>query len=652
MPTRIAFLWHMHQPEYTDADTGEVILPWVRLHATHSYNDMAAMLERHPRVKATVNFVPVLVKQLEQAAGGEAPERFLRLFRARPEELSAADRAFIVRQFFMIDEERGVRPLPRYAELFERRKSTEDFTHDELRDLQVLFNLAWMGFAARAENDVVRGLLAKGRAFSEDDKRALFDAQQNILSNVLGRWKTLAERGQVELSTTPYYHPILPLLCDTHVARRAMPDAPLPARMSFEPDAQAQVKLAKRAHEEAFGESPAGMWPAEGSVSPEALEVFAEHGVRWLATDEGNLFRSKPPPAHPGLLYQAWQTDTLRGPVRISFRDRTLSDRIGFTYAKMPVADAVADFLSLVDEADARAKEAGLPGALIPIILDGENAWEHYEGKGEAFLDSLYRAIGDRFETVTMSDATRYPTGRIERLHSGSWIESNFRIWIGQPVDNLAWRLLGEVRALVTEAEAGGEIDSDALERARRLVWSAQGSDWFWWYGGDFHTENAREFDALFRGRLLKAAALVGAKAPSRLLEPLYSPAGDEPVGDFATSTGSYEAKGGHGAMYQGHLLVSSVDYALDGNGLRLRLNTAGSLGNLAIRLLVNERVVDVLPDMTVETDAGLEVLLPPESFEASDSLRLAVSVRHGESEVERLPPAGWIEVRVPRDSQ
>lgn len=649
MATRIAFLWHMHQPAYTDADSGEAILPWVRLHATHSYNDMAAMLERHPRVKATVNFVPILVEQLEKAAGGDVRERFVEHTRKRPEELSDAERDFIVRQFFMIDYERGVRPLPRYAELFERRKTTTDFTNDELRDLQVLFNLSWMGFAARAENAVVGRLLAKGRDFDEADKTALLDAQQSILSNVLVRWKALAERGQVELSTTPYFHPILPLLCDTDSARRAMPDAPLPERLRFEADAKAQVSLALQAHERVFGHRPAGMWPAEGSVSPEALDVFSARGVGWVATDEGNLFRSRPAPAQPGLLYQAWQSDTADGPIRLVFRDRTLSDRIGFTYAKMPAEDAVADFISLVQAAEASARQAGLPSALVPIILDGENAWERYDGRGEAFLDALYRRLGSSVETVTMSEATRHPTGRIERIHSGSWINSNYRVWIGQPVDNLAWELLGQVRALVTEAEASEDVDPDVIEQAKLLVWSAQGSDWFWWYGEDFHTDNALEFDALFRGRLLKAAALVNASAPSRLLHPL--PVGNERSTDTWQSAGLYEAKGAQGAMYQAQPLVSSVRYRLDEQRLLLRLKTAVPPEEMVVSLLVDGRTVDVpIETATVADDVVDLVLSPPAP--TSNRVRFAVSVRRSGAEVERLPRDGWIDVRSTSDSK
>lgn len=645
MAIRIAFLWHMHQPAYTDADTGEAILPWVRLHAAHSYNDMAAMLERHPRIRATVNFVPVLVEQLVQAARGDIRERFVEVTRKRPEELSDAERAFIVQQFFMLDYERGVRPLPRYAQLFERRKSTNDFTNDELRDLQVLFNLAWMGFAARAENDTVKRLFEKGRDFDEGDKAALLEAQNSILSNVLGRWKSLAERGQVELSTTPYFHPILPLLCDTDSARRAMPDAPLPARLRFESDAKAQVKLARQAHELTFGHRPNGMWPAEGSVSPEALEVFAEQGVEWLATDEGNLFRSHPAPAHPGLLYQAWQSDTAHGPIRLAFRDRTLSDRIGFTYAKMSAEDAVSDFLNLVQDADSRARQAGLPNALIPIILDGENAWEHYEENGEAFLDALYRTLGPNLETVTMTEATRHPTGRIERIHSGSWINSNYRVWIGQPVDNLAWELLGEVRALVDAAE-----DSESTEQAKRLVWSAQGSDWFWWYGEDFHTDTALEFDALFRGRLLKAAALVGASAPSRLRQSLlFSPVVDR-ENDAWPSAGLYEAKGGQGAMYQAQPLVLSVRYHFDDLNLLLSLKTSAPLEGAELWLLVNERTVNIPADAV--GDDTIDLAFPLAQLGSNDSIRLAVSVRRGESEVERLPRSGWIDVRLPPDSK
>jgi alpha-amylase/alpha-mannosidase (GH57 family) len=527
MGVRLALLWHMHQPMYTDPATGEAILPWVRFHATHAYYDMGRVLDRHPSVKATVNFVPSLLEQLEGAASGTARERYLELTRARPQELSEHERRFVVEHFFMADHEQVIRPLPRFWELLQLKSAARGdlaaFGDQDLLDLQVLFNLGWMGFAARQDEPEVARLVAKGARFDEADKAALLDAQQRVLRAVVPLWRRLADRGQVELSTTPYYHPILPLLCDSDSARRAMPEARLPRRFSHPGDARAQVKLAIEKHFATFGRAPSGMWPAEGSVSPEAAAVLASEGVRWIATDEGNLFRSQPSPAQRGQLYQAWSYDAGGHPLAIGFRDRTLSDRIGFTYARMHPRDAVADFIGQLRRAEADARTAGLHDPLVPVVLDGENAWERYVGAGEEFLDSLHQALATTpgLVTQTMSAALAKPTARLTHLHSGSWIDSNFRVWIGHQEDNEGWNLLGEVRTLVAKHEDAGDVPAERLEQAKRLLYQAEGSDWFWWYGDDFDTENAAEFDALFRDRLVRAATLVGEAPPWKANEPI-----------------------------------------------------------------------------------------------------------------------------------
>ncbi|HEY6101360.1 MAG TPA: glycoside hydrolase, partial [Anaeromyxobacter sp.] len=245
---RLAFLWHMHQPPYQDAETGEYLMPWVRLHATRAYYDMAWMLERHPRIRCTVNFTPVLLEQLEDYVAGTARDRFLELTDRPAGELGPEERQAILRSFFMVDWERHVRPVPRYSELLQKRgrdvrhadvaRLAAGFTEDELTDLQVHFNLAWMGFGARADDEGIRALHEKGRDYSREDVAYLLGAQREIVGQIVPRWRALAQRGQVELSTTPYYHPILPLVCDTDAARRALPAVALPPRFAHPEDAR------------------------------------------------------------------------------------------------------------------------------------------------------------------------------------------------------------------------------------------------------------------------------------------------------------------------------------------------------------------------------------------------------------------------------
>src|SRR5713101_6652034 len=396
------------------------------------------------------------------------------------------------------------RPVARYSELLDKRgtdlrqidllERQAAFTAQELRDLQVQFVLAWMGFTARREEPRSSERVAKERGYTEEEKIAAVDAQRRIASRIVPRWRALAERGQVEITCSPFYHPILPLIVDSDSARRAMPAASLPPRFSYPQDAREQVlRGIERARVE-FGQAPHGMWPSEGSVSPEVIDLLAACGVRWCATDQGILERSElelgsalpdgyPAHYHP---YLAGADHA----VTVLFRDRELSDRIGFRYAKSDPREAAQDLISRIADTE--------PEALVTLALDGENPWEHYPGSGEGFLEALYRGLaGGAVRTVLPRDELReHPArARIARLHSGSWIDSNFRIWIGHPEDNAAWTMLGEARAVLAEAEEKGELAKEQLEAARGHLFVAEGSDWFWWYGDDFTTENAPEVD-------------------------------------------------------------------------------------------------------------------------------------------------------------
>jgi alpha-amylase/alpha-mannosidase (GH57 family) len=708
---RLAFLWHMHQPLYREPVTGEYLLPWVRLHATRAYHDMAWMLERHPAIRCTVNFTPVLLEQLEDYVEGRAHDRWQELTARPAADLTLDQRVAILRSFFMVGWEQNVQPLPRYWEILQKRgrdlrhvdvaRLARDFTPRELTDLQVLFNLAWCGFGALADDEGLRSLKEKGGDFDQADVEYVLGAQRRILAGILPRWRRLAERGQVELSSTPYFHPILPLLCDTDSALRALPGLSLPTRFSHPEDARWQVREAIARHARHFGAPPAGMWPAEGSVSPEALEVLAEEGIRWAASDEGVLLHSLDGGAtRLRALYRPWRVAAGRGgDLRMLFRDRSLSDVIGFTYAKVPAREAAADFVANALTAGAAWAEAGIQGAAtVGVFLDGENAWEYYPGSGHDFLDGLYRAIASTpdLETVTMSEATAGEDGpRIERIHSGSWIESSYRIWIGHREDMEAWTALGRARDAVAAAEEARTVPPEVLERARRHVYAAEGSDWFWWYGEDFSTELAVEFDSLFRGHVARAALLVGAPPPPEALEPIKRTGaavdGDakplreptvliSPRIDGRESTyfewqgaGLYRPGQHRGSMYGGSQGFCALHFGFDVGSLYLRLDPAESPERTAevatgIRLAFHgdpivKVTLPVLADGQVhlgrlgEAAAGqvcfgqvLEAAVPFSALGLAPGARAAftVHVLRGEVEVERLPRYGFVVFAVP----
>ncbi|BDG09293.1 glycoside hydrolase family 57 protein [Anaeromyxobacter paludicola] len=706
--TRVAFLWHMHQPLYREPETGEYLMPWVRLHATRAYYDMAWMLERHPGVRCTVNFTPVLLEQLEDYARGTARDRFLDLTARPAEELGPEERQQLLKSFFMVDWETVIRPLPRYWSLLHQRgrdirqidlaRTAERFTTADLTDLQVLFNLGWMGFGALADDEGLRALREKGRDFGRADVDYLLAAQRRIVGEIAPRWRRLAERGQVELSTTPYFHPILPLVCDTDVARRALPGLPLPQRFAWPEDARWHVREAIAVHERIFGRRPDGMWPAEGSVSPEALEVFASEGVGWLCTDEAVLFRSlSPDPPRLRTLYRPWLAEAGAGrAVRMLFRDRGLSDLIGFTYARTPAREAVADLVSHLESIGTAWTDAELDGpATVGVFLDGENPWEHFQGSGFEFLDELYRQLegSQTLATATVSEATAAPAGpAIARIHSGSWIEGSYRIWIGHQEDRQAWTALAKAREALEQVR---DVPPERLDRARRHLYAAEGSDWYWWYGEDFTTELAAEFDSLFRGHVLAACHLVGAPPPPEALEPikrvgptaaaalkplreptlLLSPRldGQETTYFEWQGAGLYRPGQHRGSMFGGAQAFNVLHFGFDLGRLYLRLDPAESpersrevASSVRVELTCDgrtERVEFALTDggpfagRWREGPLGeaafariLELGVPFAPLQLAPRARVAVAVHvlRGGVAVERLPRYGYLDVQVP----
>jgi len=696
---RVVFLWHLHQPEYRDPLSGQPVLPWVRLHSTRAYNDMAAALERHEKARVVVNWAPSLLLQLEAYASGAAVDRDEEIARKPADALTPLERAHVLRQGFSADWDVWVKPVPRYAELLAKRgsdlsrvdlaRAQETFSAQDLLDLQVHFMLAWMGFAARREQPLVVELLGKERGFTDAEKTQLLDTSRDIARRIVPRWKALLQRGIVEISCSPMFHPILPLLVDSDSARRAMPDAALPPRFQYPQDAREQVRRGLTRTERDFGTRPVGMWPSEGSVSPEVLQILGTEGVRWCATDQGNLERSdmdqpadgKPPDGKP-LHHVPW----LCGQVAMFFRDRDLSDRIGFRYARIDAREAAADLLG-------RIASAG-KDATVTLALDGENPWERYPRSGEPFLDALYQGLGDKVVPVLPREelASRPPRRRIGRIHSGSWIESSFRIWIGHPEDNQAWTLLGQARAALEKARP--ELPEDRFEKAYQAALAAEGSDWFWWYGDDFATDNAPEFDALFRRNVEQVFRSIGVTPPERLARPIIAPSKDKaqaraislvprrlihPLIDgysrsyFEWSGAGFYRPGSNagGSMYQGGGAFSQLWYGFSLAHLYLRLDPAqgaDTSGELRILLVLDktertlrmevrpggaecpvldergEKVGSGYSGTIVELAVGTAAL----GLSPSDRAGLLLRLMRNGLEVDRLPRYGELELVVP----
>ena len=534
--TRVAFLWHMHQPFYQDLLTGEHTLPWVRLHALKDYWGMVAVLREFPDVRMTFNLVPSMLVQLEAFANDQARDRHLEVGLKPADALTEDERAFAVANFFHAHGPRMIAPYPRYAELLSRRNGSgslsarsqaAQFSVDDLRDLQVWHKLTWIDPLYTAEDARVRALIEKDRGYTEEDKKTLRAVELDLLRRVVPEYRAAAERQQIELSTSPFYHPILPLLCDTDVYLRTHPASRMPRERFRHPeDALDQLERAVAYHEGLFGRRPDGLWPSEGSVSDAMVPLVARAGFRWMATDEEILARTtgsgffRSGDGHiqqPDQLYRPYAVGSGEASVACGFRDHALSDLIGFTYSGWSAQRAADDFVHRLVEGGRRFHAAAGGEATIFVILDGENAWEHYEGQGRPFLRSLYGRLAHHPElrTVTMSEACAHPTGTLPHIFPGSWINGDFYIWIGHADDHRAWGQLADARRALESAASG--VSDAAVAQAREELLVAEGSDWFWWYGDDHSSEHDLEFDELFRRHVRNVYRAIDAPIPEEL---------------------------------------------------------------------------------------------------------------------------------------
>ncbi|MBI4567776.1 MAG: alpha-amylase/alpha-mannosidase [Planctomycetes bacterium] len=556
----VAFLWHFHQPYYRNDVTGEVALPWARLHGVKDYTGMALLLRRFPGVRATINFVPSLLRQLEETDHLFEHDPWLRLSAKPAADLDEAERAFLLREFFWGPPATMIAPHRRYAELLALRggpdhlgaeRHVRRFTEADLRDTQVWANLAWFHPLLIEDDTFLAGLVKKERGYTEEEKTRLLHAQVARLPRVVELYRELQDRGQIELTVTPYYHPILPLLLDWSCVRDAHPHAPLaPGWEPLEDDAVSQTERALAAFERRFGRRPRGVWPAEGAVSEAAAALLVRAGARWFATDEGVLARSLGVAIernaagalkNPDLLYQAYKLATPAGEAALFFRDHRLSDLIGFSYRDRPPREAAEHFLSVARDARARSARKA---PILPVILDGENAWEYYPGGGVPFLTALYAALegaGDEVRTARLSDALDAAPAEttLPRLAAGSWINADLRIWAGHAEDRAAWALLFAARRRLVERAASGSLPAAAEARAREEIAIAEGSDWFWWFGDEHSTAHDADFDRLFRAHLQNVYTLCGDDPPAPLREPIKrrkknAPAGEAPTGAMA----------------------------------------------------------------------------------------------------------------------
>ena len=567
---KVVFCWHMHQPDYRDMLNGEYYFPWTYLHAIKDYVDMVAHLERYPRAKAVFNFAPILLEQLEdyahQIAKHLANKSKLRdplLAALVAEDLPAAGTpgfSALTQKCLRSNRERIIDRFPAYARLADAVSILDEnptylrYINDQfLSDLLVWYHLGWLGETVRRESKAIKRLQEKEGGYTLEDRRELLGIIGDQLSSLGPRYRELAQRGQIEISMSPYAHPIIPLLLDLSSARQAMPEVDLPHATHY-PDGETRARwhLDKgiKTFEQFFGFRPQGCWASEGALSDATLHLLQDFRFTWTATGDSVLRNSLSHPDNqsendklenlPGVVHHAYRFNGAAP--SCFFRDDGLSDLIGFNYATWHADDAVND---LVHHMERIAKEAGDSASdnVISIIMDGENAWEYFPENAYYFLDALYARLSDhpQLELSTYSDVLKeqQPTPvNLPHMVAGSWVYGSFSTWIGDKDKNRGWDMLCEAKTHVDHALHAGVLSPERIEQVEKQLALCEGSDWFWWFGDYNPAESVSDFEYLFRRHLINLYSLIDYPVPDYLSQTI------------SKGTGS-PAQGG--VMRQGH---------------------------------------------------------------------------------------------------
>jgi alpha-amylase/alpha-mannosidase (GH57 family) len=716
----LAIFWHQHQPYYPDDIAKENPMPWVRLHGTKDYLGMAMLLKETPEFHATINLVPSLLQQLTAYTDDGHQDTHLRVSHLSPDGLSEQDMDYLMDNFFMVHPDQMIRPYARYFELYKKRglgvdsaeRARKRFNKKDIIDLQCWSNLVWMHPLCFDKDKELAEFRAKGHHWSEKEKQWLLDKQMQLLREVIPLHRELMERGQLELTTTPFYHPIMPLLWDKRLARRAMPQVMLPKHLeSYGEDVREHVRRGIELHEKLFGQKPRGMWPSEGSVCQGIVPTLAESGIQWIGTDEeilscstdgwisrdGNGFLR-----NPEMLYRPWRVEEQGKSVQLVFRDHAMSDQIGFHYQRYDQNHAVDDFIGKI-EAIGRATggNAGHRPTLVSIILDGENCWEYYPNAGVDFLRGIYRRVAKhpKIKPVRIGDyLARYPaTDKLGNLFPGSWIQHNFGIWIGHPECNRAWDFVYQTRQWLVGITNRKAKPADKIALAWQELFIAEGSDWFWWFGDSHSSAQDGLFDQLFRKHLQNVYTVLGEQPPAELTRSIRmghhpSQVYVEPTGLLSVkidgrrsyfewiNAGHYVCGGSRGTMSmvtQG--FISDLYFGFDNERLLLRLDSRGGpfreqLAEVqAIRFVFSQpegfEVVVVHPSRkdpevqlwrhglaisgsqaTAAADQLFEMAIPFRSLgrKTDEPIHFYLELLKDKQPVERVPHEGVIETRVP----
>ena len=600
-------MWHQHQPLYYKDEDGIYTRPWVRVHATKSYYDMAYLVSQYPDVRVTFNLTPVLIRQLMDFVENGAKDYYWVLAEKPASTLTEEEKRFILTRFFDINWNKIIPRFPRYQELLDKRggweeadlaRAIEVFSEQDFRDLQIWFNLAWFD-PMFLEQEPLKGLVEKGSNFSEADKAILFGEVRRVMAMVIPLHKQLQDAGQIEVTTTPYAHPILPLLIDTNLQTVGNPGADVPAKFSYPQDALTHLERSVKLYESYFNQPPLGLWPGEGAVAQVMVPFVLRTGFSWMATGEPVLAKSlglnsftrdsRETVTDPDLLYRPYYVTNQAGErLAVFFRDGVLSDKIGFTYSGVSGTAAAKDLIQRIENVREKINETGAEGPhIVSIILDGENAWEHYDNDGIEFLSTFYQLLSESttIKTVTPSEYIQlFPEQRmLEDLFPGAWFSPNYDTWIGEAEENKAWEYLRQTREVLGKYDISKvrTADPEAIALAQDYMFLAEGSDWFWWYGDDQDSGQDSYFDHGFRTLLRKVFETLGEPVPAFVNVPIIQarPAvADTPLHGLSTPVvdgviGVDEWMNAATFGIKNQISASVLAYTMDENNLYLRMD-------------------------------------------------------------------------------
>ncbi len=688
----LSFLWHMHQPYYKNIETNKFILPWVRLHGVKDYYDMVHILQKYHGIRQNFNLVPSLLKQIEEYLEGTT-DIFMDMTLKRAQDLNEDERVFILNNFFMANWNTMVYPYKRYSFLLKKRgentnpdeirKIHKNFSIDEIRDLQTWFNLTWVDSDFYSVFPELKKLKDKEENFSEEEKKFVIDTHIKILRMIIPEYKSMQQNGIIEISTTPFYHPILPLLCNSKIAKVSLPDLQIDFDFSCPDDAKVQVEKAIKYYEEKFEVRPYGFWPSEGSVSDEVIDIFIKNNIKWIATDEDILKKTLSENNNNEVnIYKPYLFNSDSGNINIFFRNHYLSDLISFTYQSWNTNDAINHFISEIQKIGENSKDNICH---ISVILDGENAWEYYPNDGKEFLNGLYESFKEskNIKLITLNEATQIFKDKqiLTKIFPGSWINHDFYIWIGHKDDRKAWQLLKMTRDDLIKKNIQ---DKEILKKAWEEIYIAEGSDWNWWYGDDHSSKNDAEFDNLFRLHLMNVYKLINEPIPDILYMPITKadrtfflqpskfiyPEIDGVITNFFEWRGagvydfSYE-----GTMHNLDRYTNSLYYGFNTENFYIRIDFLNKKflkeDILEIKFISEKETGTIkinLSDLQIKSDIDLkdvllnfkdimEIKIPFENikrFVNNNEISFIGFIKRAENLIEKLPEKGAVKIQVP----